>query len=42
MMDGPQQLEIVVPMLSEIIGNIRPDQLENPTSCRADSMQMSK
>ena len=34
MMDGPQQLEIVVPMVSEIIGNIRPDQLENPTSCR--------
>jgi uncharacterized protein (TIGR03086 family) len=32
-MDGNQQLEIVVPMVSEIIGNIRPDQLDNPTPC---------
>jgi uncharacterized protein (TIGR03086 family) len=34
MMDGSQQLEIVVPMVSEIIGNIRPDQLQNATPCR--------
>ncbi len=32
-MEGSEQLEVIVPMVVDVIGSIRPDQLANPTPC---------
>lgn len=32
-MDGVQQLDEIIPLIQEVVGQIRPDQLDNPTAC---------